>query len=404
VKRATIAVLALAGLGAGAAAYLMVRARATSPVGYRTVAVERGDVTATVSATGTLSAVSTVQVGTQVSGQIAELNADFNSHVARGQLIARLDSTLLWLGVRQAQAAVRQARADSAQQQFSLAQAESLRVTGLLAEGDYVAARTAYETAQAGLASAEVNLDKALQNLRYVSIYAPIAGTVVERNVDVGQTVQASFSAPQLFLIAADLGRMQILASVDETDIGAIRVGQHASFTVPAYPERTFGGEVTQVRLQSTSTENVVSYTVVVAVANRDLALLPGMTATISFTTGKAADVLKVANAALRFRAPAALAARWRDSARVVPAALSEPAADSVRVWVVGADGTPTPLMVRTGLTDGQSTEISGNGLRQGLRVVAGQASTGAAASAGATNPFQATQQRAGPPPMPGGV
>jgi HlyD family secretion protein len=407
VQRVVIVTLVLAGCGAGVAGFVLARGRSTGPVAYRTAAVERGDVTATVSATGTLNAVSTVQVGTQVSGQIAELNADYNSHVERGQLIARLDSTLLWLGVRQAQAAVRQARADSAQQQFAVDQAESLHVAGLMAEGEYVGARTAYETAQAGLASAEVGLEKALESLRYVYIYSPIAGTVVQRNVDVGQTVQASFSAPQLFLIAADLREMQILASVDESDIGAIRVGQAVRFTVPAYPERTFTGRVSQVRLQSSSTENVVTYTIVVAVSNRDLALLPGMTATVTFETAKATNVLKVADAALRFRAPAALAAAWNASAGgtvAVAAPASGGATGLTRLWVLGADGRPAPLLVRAGISDGLSTEISGDGLRAGMRVIAGQSSGGAAAPTGETNPFQSTPQRSGPPPMPGGV
>jgi HlyD family secretion protein len=393
-----VVVAVAAGLGLGAVA----RSRAARPVAYRTVAVERGDVTATVSATGTLSAVSTVQVGTQVSGQIAELRADYNSRVRQGELIARLDSTLLWLAVRQAEAAVRQARADSVQKQFVLDQARALDASGLVARADYVAALTAYETAQAGLLSAEVSLERARENLRYVYIYAPIEGTVIQRNVDVGQTVQASFSAPQLFLIAADLRQMQILVSVDEADIGEVRVGQKVAFTVQAYPARSFAGTVRQVRLQSATAQNVVTYTVVVGVANRDLALLPGMTATVSFETGRAAAVLKVATAALRFQAPGALLAAWRAAhpAAALPAATS----GNATLWTLDAGGRPQVTLVRTGLTDGQSTEIAGAGVAVGMRVIAGVAANGTAAT-GAASPFQSTQQRrAGGPPPPGGV
>jgi HlyD family secretion protein len=399
-----LVLLAVAGAAAGSAFGLAARGRASRAASYRTVAVERGDLTSTVSATGTLSAVSTVQVGTQVSGQIAELRADFNSHVDRGELIARLDSTLLWLAVRQAEAAVRQARADSVQKQFALDQARALDSTGLAARADVVAARTAYEAAQASLTTAEVDLDRARESLRYVYIYAPIEGTVVQRNVDVGQTVQASFTAPQLFLIAADLRQMQILVSVDEADIGAIRVGQQVRFTVEAYPNRTFGGTVRQVRLQSTTTNNVVSYTAVVGVANPDLALLPGMTATVVFHIATAKDVLKVANAALRFQAPAALLASWRAAhGGAEPPAVATGSAGADTLWYLDAGGVPQLAVVRAGLTDGQSTEVSGAALRVGMRVIAGQVAGGTAAT-GAASPFQGTRTGGGGPPPPGGV
>lgn len=398
--------LAVVGVATALVGALVVRGRAARPASYRTVAVERGDVTSTVSATGTLSAVSTVQVGTQVSGQIAELMADYNSYVRQGDLIARLDSTLLWLAVRQAEAAVRQARADSVQKQFALDQARALAGTGLMARTDSIAAETAYETAQASLISAEVSLERARESLRYVYIHAPIEGTVIQRNVDVGQTVQASFSAPQLFLIAADLRQMQILVSVDEADIGEIRVGQKVAFTVQAYPSRSFAGTVRQVRLQSATTQNVVNYTVVVGVANLDLALLPGMTATVTFEVARVGDVLKVANAALRFQAPAALVSEWRaahaDSAR----ALGQATAGGLgTLWYLDGRGRPQLTLVQAGLTDGQSTEIAGAGVQVGMRFIAGVAANGTAAS-GAASPFQSTQPRGGggPPPPPGGI
>ena len=402
-KRIVVAV-AVAAVAAGGAIGLAARGRASRAAAYRTVAVEQGDLTATVSATGTVGAVSTVQVGTQVSGQIAELRADFNSHVAQGELIARLDSTLLWLAVRQAEAAVRQARADSVQKQFALDQTVALDSTGLAARADVVAARAAYEAAQASLTTAEVNLDRARESLRYVYIYEPIEGTVVQRNVDVGQTVQASFTAPQLFLIAADLRQMQILVSVDEADIGAIRVGQQVRFTVQAYPNRTFGGTVRQVRLQSATSNNVVSYTAVVGVANPDLALLPGMTATVVFDVASVRNVLKVSNAALRFQAPAALLAAWRAAhPAVAPAARTADAAGTDTLWYVDAGGAPQLAVVRAGLTDGQSTEVTGALLQAGMRVIAGQVAASRAAT-GAASPFQSTRSGGGGPPPPGGV
>jgi HlyD family secretion protein len=397
--------LAVTGLAAAVTIGVVVRRGAAKPASYRMVAVERGAVTATVSATGTLNAVSTVQVGTQVSGQIAELKADYNSYVREGDLIARLDSTLLWLAVRQAEASVRQARADSVQKQFALDQAHTLEAAGLMARADYIAAETAYETAQASLTSAEVNLARARESLRYVNIYAPIEGTVVQRNVDVGQTVQASFSAPQLFLIAADLRQMQILVSVDEADIGEMRVGQQVRFTVQAYPSRTFTGTVRQVRLQSATANNVVSYTVVVRVANPDLALLPGMTATVTFEVAKVADVLKVANAALRFQAPATLLAQWRAAHPGAPESVGAAGSDTLAaLWYLDAGGQPARVVVRTGLSDGQSTAIRGDGVRAGLWVIAGLAANGTAAT-GAASPFQSSQPRGGggPPPPPGG-
>ena len=401
-----LSVVVMTCAAGGAAAAVALHGRAAHGTTYRTVAVERGAIAATVSSTGTLGAVSTVQVGTQVSGQIAELKADFNSRVSRGELIARLDSTLLWLEVRQVEAVVRQARADSVVKQFALDQAQPLFEAGLMSRADYVTAHAANEAAQAALTSAEVSLAKARQSLSYVYIYAPIGGTVIERNVDVGQTVAASFSAPQLFLIAADLREMQILVSVDEADIGAIRVGQPVSFTVEAYPNRTFTGTVRQVRLKSATSNNVVSYTAVVGVANPDLALLPGMTATVAFEVARVTDVLKVSNAALRFQAPAALVAEWRAAHREPLAAASAGLSDSMaRLWVLDAGGRPGILTVRTGLSDGVSTAISGTGVVAGLRVIAGAGSNGAAAATGAASPFQSTGSSGnGGPPPPGGV
>jgi HlyD family secretion protein len=223
------------------------------------------------------------------------------------------------------------------------------RFSRRLTASELAATEYALAAARAGATSAQVALDRARRNLSYTAIHAPIDGIVVERNVDMGQTVAASLAAPQLFLIANDLSRMRILASVDESDIGQIHEGQPVHFTVQAYPGEIFTGVVRQVRLQSTTRENVVNYTVVVEVRNPEGKLLPGMTATVSFVIGSAADVLTVPNAALHFQPTGAVA---------------RPAGDSVTLWYVGAGGELVALRVRTGLTDGQRTAIQGCGRR----------------------------------------
>src|SRR5690348_10068159 len=278
-------------------------ADATQAPAYRFATVTRGNLEATVSATGALSAVKTVQVGTQVSGQVAALYADFNQHVKKGQLLARIDPTLQQQAVQDAQAGVERAQSQLTLSQQQYDREKTLFDAKVITADEFGTAQSTYEVNKANLKSAQIALDKAKQNLAYTYIYAPIDGVIVQRTVDVGQTVAASLSAPELFLIANDLSQMQILANVDESDIGQIQVGQSVSFTVQAYPNRTFNGTVDQVRLQSTTQDNVVNYTTVISVANTDGKLLPGMTATVSFLTGSATNALLVPNAALRFRA-----------------------------------------------------------------------------------------------------
>jgi HlyD family secretion protein len=269
---------------------------------YRFATIERGDIEAAVSATGTLGAVTTVQVGTQVSGRIVELLVDFNDRVKKGQLIARIDPTLTEQAVRDAQAGVERSTAELEQRDREFKRNEQLFQRKVLTEVEFNNAKYQLDLAKASVKSAQVALDRARQNLSYTQIYAPIDGIVVERTVELGQTVVASMSTPQLFLIANDLSQMQILASVDESDIGSITDGQSVRFTVQAYPNEHFTGTVKQVRLQSKTTENVVNYTVVVLVGNSGGKLLPGMTATLDFLTGTATNALLVPNAALRFR------------------------------------------------------------------------------------------------------
>ncbi len=386
-----------------AAAGFIVRHEGSPAESYRFVTVQRGDVAATVSATGTLEPVRTVQVGTQVSGQISALYADYNAHVKKGQLIAQLDPTLLQQAVVQAEADAERAKADLDEKAFLLEQSKALFASKTVTESDYRAAEHDWEVADAANKSARAALDRARQNLRYANIYAPIDGVVIERNVDVGQTVAASFSAPQLFLIAKDLTQMQILAQVDESDIGQIRAGQHVTFTVQAYPENTFDGTVSQVRLESKTEENVVDYTVVIEVNNATGGLLPGMTATVTFLVDEVTNVLEVPNAAVRFRPSQAMLAQVRregparrDSAGVTSMSPRSTASSTNRVvlWYFDDAGELRAARAQTGITDGQMTEVSGPGLHEGMQVVAGVVS-GSSEQAGTTgtNPFQGNGQ-----------
>ena len=372
---------------------------------FRYVEVQRGDLQATVSATGSLGAVTTVQVGTQVSGQVAEIFVDFNDRVRKGQLIARIDPTLASQTVRDAQATVERSRAQAEQAKREFDRSKQLFESQVLSVSEYETAQYNHEVAQANLSSAQVSLERARQNLAYTRIYAPIDGIVVERNVDVGQTVAASLSAPQLFLIANDLAQMQILASVDESDIGQIQEGQPVQFTVQAYPTEKFEGMVQQVRLQSTTMENVVNYTVVVGVDNRAGKLLPGMTATVDFEVQTAENVLMVPNAALSFRpSPAMLAAVGgttttpaESGARRLPDAAGGGArdgpaparTDGAAIWYRDASGTLTTARVRTGISDGIMTEIEGPDVSEGMQVIAGIMQQG---ESGAASPFNQEQ------------
>lgn len=275
-KRLTISLLLLAAVAA--ALWFWLRPAQASRT-YRFVEVERGDLESVVSATGTLDPVTTVSVGTQVSGQIAEIYVDFNDRVEPGQVIARLDTSVLQSAVEEAQAALRRNRAQKIQAEIEHRRLERLYAQGIVPLHDLDLARQDLDVTRSNLESAEAALARAERNLGYATIYSPISGTVIARTVDVGQTVAASFSAPELFRVAADLSQMQILAAVDESDIGQIREGQEVRFRVQAYPDRDFLGRVRQIRLQPATVENVVSYTVVVDADNPDGDLLPGMTA-----------------------------------------------------------------------------------------------------------------------------
>jgi HlyD family secretion protein len=268
---------------------------------WRTATIEKGDLTIEVTSSGTLNPHSLVQVGTQVSGTIEKIFVDYNSKVRRGQLVALLDTTFLHAAVEDARAALMKAQSQEVLTKTNADRTKMLLDKGLAAQADLDQAVADRESAKAAARSAASQVDRAKINLAYASIVSPISGVVVNRNVDVGQTVAASFNTPTLFTIADDLSKMQVQASVDEADIGKIKVGQKTKFTVDAYPDRTFEGEISQIRLQPITVQNVVSYTVMVDVDNPDLVLMPGMTANITVTVQGVRGVLKVPSAALKF-------------------------------------------------------------------------------------------------------
>jgi len=439
-KTLRYAAIALVLVLATAAFFLVRRKDDGKEQEFRVAALVRGDLSSTVSATGTLKAVTTVQVGTQVSGQVNEILVDFNDRVKRGQLLARIDPTLAQQAVQDAQAGVARAAAGLQQARGDFDRNKPLYDRKVITAEEFAGYQYKLSAAQADVRSASIALERARRNLGYTEIYAPIDGVVVERNVDVGQTVAASFSAPQLFLIANDLGKMQILANVDESDIGQIHDGQPASFTVQSYADRTFHGTVKQVRLQSTTTENVVNYTAVVEVDNPDGKLLPGMTATVDFETGAAQQALLVPNAALRFTpsdeqmkeaginvdSMKAARARFqngggqgrqggagggggqRAGARdqgpfggpgngAGGGAPRTGRRSGGRIWTVDATGRLAMHRVRTGLSDGKNTVVEGRDIKEGMQVVIGSNVATTATSAQQTsNPLGGGQQRGG--------
>lgn len=407
-------------------------ALATPAPAFRLVAVERGDIQASVSSTGTLNAVTTVNVGTQVSGQVKELLVDFNDRVKKGQLLARIDPTIAQQAVADAQATLERLRAQTQQSARDQQRNRELSAAGLLPTSQLEQGDAALKVAQASEKSALIALSRAQQSLSYTSIYAPIDGVVVERNVNLGQTVAASLSAPQLFLIANDLTQMRILAQVGESDIGKIQQGQGVRFTVQAVPDRSFTGIVQQVRLQSTMVDNVVNYTVVVMLENPNRELLPGMTARVDFQVSTATGVLKVSNAALRYRPTEELLEKLgptpSPSSSPPPGEAASPSGSPTRrnmeagrgnrapgagreggreatqgnrgtLYTLDAAGRLQVIRVQTGLTDGAFTEVRGRNLVEGMEVITGLATTAASAQRPATNPLSPQQgnQRRGP-------
>ncbi len=353
--------------------FLLLREPSTA---YITVPVERGLIEATVTAMGTLNPVKTVEVGTYVSGRIERIDVDFNSRVSKGQVIAKIDAANYSVKVRQAQAKVatararvQRAKADLRLKEEQLRRKRTLLEQTVVSRDDFEAAESSHAQAsaqlgveQAGLVEAEAGLEDARVNLSYTDIVSPVDGIVLSRDVNVGQTIAASFRTPTLFLIAHDLAEMQVNASVSESDIGSVREGQPARFEVDAYPGRIFEGEVKQVRNAPISVQNVVTYDVVIDVENRGLVLKPGMTARVTVTTDRHEDALRVPLRALRFRPDAEfppLGAGWRRGRQ------------SSTLWLANGAGRPRRVEVQTGIHDEERIEIV-SGVRVGDGVIVG--------------------------------
>jgi HlyD family secretion protein len=342
---------------------------------FRTQPVARGDIRATVTATGTMNAVTTVLVGTQVSGTILKLYVDFNSPVKKGQILAQIDPATFQAQVDQAkanlmaaQANVQKAEASVIDTKRTLERNKTLFARNLIAKSDADTAETnslsadaQLSASKAAVAQTKAALDFAETNFKYTKIISPVDGTVISRNVDVGQTVAASFQTPTLFNIAQDLAQMQIDTSVDEADIGKMKVGQPVEFSVDAYPDITFKGKVSEVRNAPITVQNVVTYDVVVKVDNPELKLKPGMTANVAIVLDDKKDVLRIPNAALRFKPPE----KSKEKAEQKGPADQKGAA----VWVL-ENNAPKRVSVKTGISDGNYTEILSGDLKEGDAVI----------------------------------
>jgi HlyD family secretion protein len=344
---------------------------------YVTATVERGSIASTVTATGTVNPVTTVQVGTYVSGPIKSIYVDFNSPVKKGQLVAKIDPAPFQVKVAEAEANLANARAkvekDRADLEFkrlTLQRNRDLLAKNLIAQNDLDTAKSNYDQAvaqieldKAGVKQAAASLQEARINLGYTDITSPVDGVVVSRNVDVGQTVAASFQTPTLFLIAQDLTKMQVDTNVSESDIGGVRQGQEASFTVDAYTGRTFHGTVAQVRNAPITVQNVVTYDVVIAVDNPDLALKPGMTATATITTAHADHVLKIPLRALRF------SPSRKPGAEETLMTTTRTRQGPPTVWVVQHDDSLQRVTIETGIRNDEEAQVVSGALQAGEQV-----------------------------------
>jgi HlyD family secretion protein len=393
---------ALLAVVLGMGGYVYWNGAQNPPPRYKTAKIERGAVTQVVTATGTINPVITVQVGSQVSGIIQNLYADFNSVVKAGQVVAQIDPapfrtvvTQMEANLQNALGNVARARSDLALQKLNFDRAKALFGQQLNAQQDVDNARTAFETSQANIQVAEAQvkqaraqLETAKVNLEYTTIHSPVNGIVISRNVDVGQTVAASFQTPVLFTVAKDLTKMQVDTNVSESDIGGITEGKPATFVVDAYPNQVFRGSVIQVRNAPITVQNVVTYNVVIGVENADLRLRPGMTANAAIVVNRRESVLKVPNPALRFK-PGFGGGGDRGSGPP-PSAASRPesggksgAADAggrggpegrskSTVWSSNPGGEPVPIEVKTGITDGAFTELLDGPVKEGDEVIVG--------------------------------
>lgn len=397
-KKYRILIFAIIGLAAAAAVYLFFfNNSAKSVISYETAVVVRASISNTVTATGTIEPVKQVEVGTQVSGVIQKIYVDFNSIVKKGQLLAELDKTPLLAQLATAKADLESASSALVYQEANYVRLKVLFDKKAISETDYEMALYQYSNAKANYARSGSEVDRAKTNLGYAAIYSPIDGVVLNRAVDEGQTVAASFNTPTLFTIAQDLTKMQVVANVDEADIGQVQEGQKVKFTVDAYPDDEFEGSVKQVRLLATTTSNVVTYSVVIDAPNPDLKLKPGLTASITAFTQEVENVLTIPAKALRFKPDSSLmnqmakdektshdsqpASAPEGGVKAAPAASNNLNAnngmneksgiknDSTKTIWIKEGNTIHPVKVKTGMTDETTMEII-SGLREGDQVV----------------------------------
>jgi HlyD family secretion protein len=397
-KRRWLWLLLPLALAAGTAGYLMWRPGSAAKVTYETAAATRGRIVVTVTASGTVSALKTVQVGSQVSGRVAALNADFNDTVKQGQLLARIDTQLFEAAVEQARASNAVARANVAKAEAQLLDAQKQlgrsKVLGdqkYLSQQDVDTAASAVAVARAQLGAARAQqqqsaaaLHQAELNLSMTAIRSPIDGVVVSRSVDVGQTVAASLQAPTIFTLAEDLRKMQVETHVGESDVAKLAPGMPVDFTVDAFTGRKFVGRLRQVRNAAETVQNVVTYDAIVDVDNPNLELRPGMTATVSFIVADKSDVVRIPNTALRFHPPREAAARPAAAGQrpARPARPDGAARPADRKLVYTVDGNSLrPLPIRIGVTDGTTTELVEGAVSEGTALVTDSSETPAAKS-----------------------
>ncbi len=362
--------------------------------------VKVGTIINTISSSGTISPVTTVEIGTQVSGTIAKVYVDFNDQVSKGQLLAVLDTSLLKATLIDAQAGLERSNAQLEEAQNNYNRYNLLYDKKIISASDFLPYYINLKLQKANIKSAQATLERAKYNFRFAVIRSPINGTVILRNVEAGQTVASSFSTPTLFEIAENLIKMEILAQVDESDIGSIKTGQDVRFQVQTYTDKTFYGKVKQIRLNPTTVSNVVNYTVVVSADNKDNFLLPGMTAMVDFITERADSVLIIPSRALRFQPDAEMLAKYRKNMEKRISSLPDSVRSQMgftrirqegqrstgnrnstqnrtinRVWYLDEQGNLMMMRVTTGITDGKNTEIkNGRGLKSGMKIIVGLA------------------------------
>lgn len=411
-----IVALAVAGAGAWTGFHFRGAASAASPA-YKTVALERGEIVQTVTANGALGAVQTVTVGSEVSGKIVELFADYNSAVTNGQMLAKLDASTYERQLEQAEAELESARASLKLAEANFRRAKELRGLELVSQADFDQTEASLAQAKASLRMKEASLSKVKVDLEKTTIFSPMDGVVISRAVDVGQTVAASLNAPTLFTLAQDLRAMRIEAQISEADVGGVAEGQAVTFTVDAYPARTFAGTVDQVRYEPVTNQGVVNYVAIVAVDNSDLKLRPGMTANATIETARREKVLRLPNAALRFRPPDGAVVADPDRPAGKPEGTGREGrprqedrraaanADRKTVYALDDSGGLRRQPVRLGISDGTWTEVLEPGPLEGALIATGTqtaAEKDKAAKTGGNSPFMPRRPRGGggPPPM----